>query len=229
MTQLIDQGELPDADIRNNYVTFLASIFRSVRFGGASAHGRANLMQLNFLSEKGAFDFDAETGTYSVNLETMKDAVNELAGRILTFQGDGDYEGLGRFNETYGSQDDRLGASLERVRAAGIPVDRRYLFGFSNGGYFVSYLTLEGWLAIDGAAMVASGRLFVDESLLSPIKPPLYLAVGSLDSQQVQNSAQNLAWVLWLNDWEHCYKVHPGRGHGVAADDFANAWQLWTN
>ena len=54
------------------------------------------------------------------------------------------------------------------------------------------------------------------------------MAVGALDSQQVQNSAQNLAWVLWLNEWPYCYKVHPGRGHTVASDDFQNAWQVWT-
>lgn len=122
ITRLIERGDL-DSKIEDHYVTFLASIFRSVRFGGASAHGRANLMQLNFLNESKAFMFHAEDQSYSVDIEVMKDAVDELAGRILTFQGDGDYDGLGTFMERYGERGPGLSATLERVSELGIPVD----------------------------------------------------------------------------------------------------------
>ena len=123
ITELANKGELDDDRLDDNYVTFLASIFRSVRFGAASAHGRANLMQLNFLEEKGAFSYDADSRTYEVDLETMGDAVNELAGVILKFQGDGDYEGLGEFMETYQVVGDTLQQNLDRLRDEGIPVD----------------------------------------------------------------------------------------------------------
>ncbi len=123
ITELANKGELDDDNLDDNYVTFLASIFRSVRFGAASAHGRANLMQLNFLEEKGAFSYDADSGTYEVDLETMGDAVNELAGVILKFQGDGDYEGLGEFMETYQVVGDALQQNLDRLGDEGIPVD----------------------------------------------------------------------------------------------------------
>ena len=123
ITELANKGELDDDNLDDNYVTFLASIFRSVRFGAASAHGRANLMQLNFLEEKGAFSYDADSGTYEVDLETMGDAVNELAGVILKFQGDGDYEGLGEFMETYQVVGDTLQQNLDRLGDEGIPVD----------------------------------------------------------------------------------------------------------
>ena len=123
VTELAKRGELDDTELGDNYVTFLASIFRSVRFGGADAHGRANLMQLAFLEEKGAFLYDGETKTYRVELEKMEPAVRELASVILTFQGDGDYEGLKRFHEKYQVVSPTLEESLERVSAKGIPVD----------------------------------------------------------------------------------------------------------
>jgi hypothetical protein len=121
--ELAKRGELDDAELRDNYITFLASIFRSVRFGGADAHGRANLIQLSFLEEKGAFLYDPETKTYRVELEKMEPAVRELASILLKFQGDGDYEGLGRFQEKYQVVSSRLQESLDRVAAKGIPVD----------------------------------------------------------------------------------------------------------
>ncbi len=121
--ELATRGELDDTDLRDNYVTFLASIFRSVRFGSADAHGRANLMQLAFLEEKGAFVYDPETKTYRVDGEKTETAVRELASVILKFQGDGDYEGLLRFQEKYQVVSPRLQESMDRVAAKGIPVD----------------------------------------------------------------------------------------------------------
>jgi len=123
ITELGRRGELDDDSLDDNYVTFLASIFRSVRFGAASAHGRANLMQLNFLEEAGAFSYDPESGTYRVDLETMEVAVNDLAGVILKFQGDGDYEGLSEFMGKYQVVDERLAAQIEALAEEGIPVD----------------------------------------------------------------------------------------------------------
>ncbi|GMR23089.1 MAG: hypothetical protein BMS9Abin37_1489 [Acidobacteriota bacterium] len=123
IAELAKQGELDDDDLDDNYVTFLASIFRSVRFGAANAHGRANLMQLSFLEEKGAFSYDADSRTYEVDVGTMGAAVNELAGVILKFQGDGDYEGLGEFMEKYQVVGDTLQQNLDRLGDEGIPVD----------------------------------------------------------------------------------------------------------
>ena len=118
------QGELDDStNLDDNYVTFLASIFRSVRFGTTDAHGRANLMQLNFLEEKGAFSYDAESETYKVDSERMKSAIRDLAGVILKFHGDGDYDGLGEFNAKYQVVTSVLEANLERLAREGIPVD----------------------------------------------------------------------------------------------------------
>jgi hypothetical protein len=123
VTELAGLGELPEAELRDNYVTFLASIFRSVRFGASSAHGRANIARFNFFKEMGAFTRDPADGTYRVDFARMEEAVDALSGRILRFQGEGDYEGVGRFMDGYGVIDAELQGDLDRLSTAGIPVD----------------------------------------------------------------------------------------------------------
>jgi hypothetical protein len=131
VTALEAMGELPDADLRTNMVTFVASIFRSVRFGASSAHGRANVVRFNFFQEMGAFARDEGTGQYRVDFERMREAMEALSAKILTLQGDGDYEGVLELMEQYGSISPRLQADLDRVNAAGIPVDIVFEQGLS--------------------------------------------------------------------------------------------------
>jgi hypothetical protein len=131
VTRLHEQGELGDAPLEDYYVTFIASIFRSVRFGAASAHGRANMARFNFFAERGAFARDAETGTYRVDMARMREAMDALGERILTFQGDGDYDGVVAFMEQYGVIGPELQRDLARVNEAGIPVDVVFEQGLS--------------------------------------------------------------------------------------------------
>ena len=81
ITRLQQQGELPDANLDDNYVTFLASIFRSIRFGAASAHGRANAAELSFLQDHGAFTRDSASGRYRVDFPKMRAAIDSMAAR----------------------------------------------------------------------------------------------------------------------------------------------------
>jgi hypothetical protein len=120
---LDSMGELPDARLTDNYVTFLASIFRSVRFGGSDAHGRANIARFNFFKELGAFSRDSATGTYRANPDRMRVATDSLSATILRLQGNGDYDGVKAFMQKYGSIDAQLRADLDRLSSAGIPVD----------------------------------------------------------------------------------------------------------
>jgi hypothetical protein len=122
ITQLGRMGELDAAKLRDNYVTFLAGIFRSVRFGASSAHGQANMVAFNFLAERGAFTRDAD-GRYAVDFEKMGAAVDALSATILTLQGDGDYDGAKALNAAKGSIGPDLAADLARAEARGIPVD----------------------------------------------------------------------------------------------------------
>ena len=121
--RLNKDGQLPGEDVRGNYVSFLASLFRSVRFGGADAHGRANIAAFNFLQHQGAFARDATSGRYKVDFAKMEAGTNALAAKILTIQGDGDYAGLGAFQQQYGSISAELQRDLGRLKTKGIPVD----------------------------------------------------------------------------------------------------------
>jgi len=120
--QLHEQGEL-DGRLEEYYTTFMASIFRSVRFGASSAHGKANMIRFNYFEEAGAFTRDPETGTYRVDFEKLEQAMTELSRQILTLQGDGDYKGVAKLVSEKGLIGDRLQADLDRLADARIPVD----------------------------------------------------------------------------------------------------------
>jgi len=123
ITRLHQRGELKDQDLDDNYVTFLAGIFRSIRFGASSAHGRANAAQFSFFQDQGAFTRDSASGRYRVDFPKMRTAVDALAGQILRFQGDGDYEGVTRFMTERGKLSPVLQHDLARLGSKNIPVD----------------------------------------------------------------------------------------------------------
>ncbi len=129
--QLYEMGELGDVDLMDYYVTFFTSIFRSSRFGVASAHGKANMMRFYYLKEKGAFTRDPETGTYKVHFEKMRKAMKSLAEKILKIQGDGDFEKAKAWVEEDGKIKENLQKDLDRVNEAGIPRDIRFKQGKS--------------------------------------------------------------------------------------------------
>jgi hypothetical protein len=123
ITKLHQRGELKGQSLDDNYVTFLASIFRSVRFGASSAHGRANAAQFSFFQDQGAFVRDSASGRYRVDFPKMRSAVEALAGQILRFQGDGNYAGVTRFMADRGKLSPTLQQDLDRLGSKGIPVD----------------------------------------------------------------------------------------------------------
>jgi hypothetical protein len=124
MVQVLNaRGDLPGEDIRGNYVSFLASLFRSARFGGADAHGRANIAAFNFLQQLGAFTRDSASGKYRVDFPKFQAGMDSLSNRILTIQGNGDYDALGQFQDQYGKISPELQRDLDRLKAKKIPVD----------------------------------------------------------------------------------------------------------
>ncbi|HEU4564185.1 MAG TPA: hypothetical protein VFS05_06045 [Gemmatimonadaceae bacterium] len=122
VTQLNRQGELGREELLDNYVTFLAGLFRSVRFGASDAHGIANMATFNFLAGMGAFSRDAN-GTYRVHLDKMEAATNALAAKILELQGTGDYAGVTTFMTEQGRILPELQGDLGRLASKRIPVD----------------------------------------------------------------------------------------------------------
>ncbi len=129
ITKLFEKGEIAEGELMDNYVTFLASIFRSIRFGAASAHGQANMVRFNFFQTAGAFERDANSGLYQVNFDRMQTAMNDLSRLILTIQGDGDYTKARQLLDREGVIDTGLKADLARLSAAGIPVDVTFVQG----------------------------------------------------------------------------------------------------
>lgn len=121
--QLNEMGEMGEKDMMDNFVTFMAGIFRSVRFGAASAHGKANMMRFYYFQETGAFTRNEATGTYSVNFEKMKAAMINLSADILKIQGDGDYATAKKIIEEKGFIREALQKDLDRISKAGIPRD----------------------------------------------------------------------------------------------------------
>lgn len=121
--KLGEMGELDSAKLKDNYVTFLAGIFRSVRFGASSAHGQANMVAFNYLQREGAFARDQVSGHYRVDFDKMALAVNGLSAKILTLQGDGDYAGAKALQDELGQVGPALQADLDRLQQQNIPVD----------------------------------------------------------------------------------------------------------
>ena len=119
--QLHKKGEI-DGDMKDYMTTFMAGIFRSVRFGASSAHGKANMIRFNFFKEKGAFTKN-ENGTYKVNYDKMEDAMKDLSSLILTLQGNGDYNGVAKLVEEKGVISAELQSDLDKLMEANIPVD----------------------------------------------------------------------------------------------------------
>ena len=122
VTKLLEKGDISEGTLEDFYITFMAGIFRSVRFGASSAHGKANMIRFNFFEDLGAFTRE-ESGRYRVNMDKMKIAVEALSREILTLQGNGDYEAAKKFAEDKGFVGEVLKADLGRVNQRGIPTD----------------------------------------------------------------------------------------------------------
>ena len=123
VTKLAEKGELDKARLMDNYVTFLAGILRSVRFGASDAHAKANMVRFNFFKQQGAFSRDATTGRYRVDFDKMTAAMNALSAKLLTIQGDGDYDTAKKLTDSMGSIDAELAGDLKKLEQAKIPVD----------------------------------------------------------------------------------------------------------
>lgn len=128
--QLYKKGEMSGTSVENNYITFFAGIFRSVRFGAASAHGKANMLCFNWMKDNGAFS-RSEEGVYTVDLEKMKAATVSMMAQILKFQAEGDYEGVKKWIEEKSVISPELQQDLDRIAAADIAKDIYFVQGKS--------------------------------------------------------------------------------------------------
>jgi hypothetical protein len=125
---LVDRGDLPKEKLNGYYASEVAGIFRTVRFGVAEAHGRAEIMEFNFFSERGAISRDAASGRYAIDFNRMPDAVAALAKELLDEEATGDRVRAEAWFTKYGAVPPDLAKSLEA--ASDVPVDVDPIFPF---------------------------------------------------------------------------------------------------
>jgi hypothetical protein len=118
---LIDKGSVDRAMERDLYTTYLASSFRSVRFGINEAHGKGQAIQFNYLLDEGAIKVDEAAGTYSIDTSKIKNAVRKLTGEILTIEAEGSYEKAKALLDNYGLIRPAMQKALDKL--SGVPVD----------------------------------------------------------------------------------------------------------
>jgi len=117
---LVDRGNLPKDKLRGYYASEVAGIFRTVRFGVAEAHGRAEIMEFNFYLERGVIARDA-AGRYAIDFDRMPEAVAALAKELLEQEATGDRARVEAWFAKYGSMPPELTKALEA--ASDVPVD----------------------------------------------------------------------------------------------------------
>src|SRR5687768_79406 len=123
---LVDKGQLDRSLEKTMYTTFLASSFRSLRFGINEAHGRGQAIQLNYLLDKGGFTVNGD-GTFSVDTGKIKDAVIALAREIMTLQAEGSYAKAKQMIDTLGVLRPPTKAVLDRLTAVPVDIEPRFV------------------------------------------------------------------------------------------------------
>jgi len=123
LTKLYEMGELKNVELMDNYVTHMADVFRSIRFGITNAQGVANMVRFNYFQDQKAFEYNYKTNTYKVNFEKMKKAIKNLSIKTLEIQASGNYEKANKLILEKGFIRNYLLQDLYRIQKKGIPKD----------------------------------------------------------------------------------------------------------
>lgn len=129
---LMDKGVVDKRMERAIYTTFLASAFRSVRFGITEAHGRGIALQFNYLTDEGAIKFDERTATFSIVPTRIKEAVRKLTQDILTLQAEGSYEKARALLDKYGIVRPQMQQALDNLKDVPVDVEPSFPLAVSN-------------------------------------------------------------------------------------------------
>ena len=131
VTKLYEMGEMSEGDLMDNYVTYMADVFRSVRFGISNDQGVANMIRFYYFEEMGAFTRD-KSGKYKIDFDKMKEAMLMLSEEILVIQGDGNYEAAKKLVDDKGFIRDELLQDLYNIQKARIPKDVVFIQGLEE-------------------------------------------------------------------------------------------------
>ena len=123
---LINKGVVPKTMQRTLYTTYLASMFRSVRFGINEAHGRGVAMQFNYFTDEGGIKYDERTGKFSVDESKIQDAVRKLTSELLTIEAEGSYEKAAAILDKYAVIRPPMKSAFDKLKS--VPVDIEPVF-----------------------------------------------------------------------------------------------------
>ena len=123
---LVDKGQLDKSFEKTMYTTFLASAFRSLRFGVTEAHGRGQAIQLNYLLDQGAFKVNGD-GTFSVDASKIRDGVAGLTREIMTLQAEGSYAKAKQMIDTLGTIRPQAKAVLDKLTSVPVDIEPRFV------------------------------------------------------------------------------------------------------
>jgi hypothetical protein len=118
---LVDRGAIPKDKLNEIYASFLGESFRTIRFGIAEAHGSGSMMEISYLTERGAVRRDPATGLYSADFAKMPDAIASLAKELLEQENTGDRVRTAAWFKKYAVMPAELSAAL--AKGADVPVD----------------------------------------------------------------------------------------------------------
>ncbi|HLW51353.1 MAG TPA: Zn-dependent hydrolase [Candidatus Angelobacter sp.] len=129
LTWLMDKGVFPKSGAAEVYASHVAGIFRTVRFGVAEAHGRAEMMEFNYLSEQGAITRDKASGKYAIDYAKMHDALATLGSELLEIEATGDRNRAEQWFSKYGSMPAELKSALSGIKDVPVDIDPVSAFG----------------------------------------------------------------------------------------------------
>ncbi|MGD8779491.1 MAG: peptidase [Ignavibacteria bacterium] len=123
---MIEKSEIPAEFEKEMWSTYLAGVFRSVRFGISEAHGAGTAIIYNYMLENGAYEFDPVTQKVKVNYDKAYVVLKGLANKVLMVQANGDYEGAKNLLTTYGIQSKSMKILVDKLKK--LPVDIKPVF-----------------------------------------------------------------------------------------------------
>jgi hypothetical protein len=126
---LVDHGQLPRTKMDEYYASYVAGLFRTVRFGGGEAHSRAELMEFNYLAERGALKRQP-SGQYAVNYNLLPPAIDDLGRELLGMEATGDRYRAEKWFAKYDQMPEELKITLKL--ASDVPVDIDPVFSFKD-------------------------------------------------------------------------------------------------
>jgi hypothetical protein len=126
---LMEKGVVPKEKAQEFYASHVAGIFRTVRFGVAEAHGRAEMMEFNYFAEQGAITYDSKTGKYAIDFTKMQTAIASLAKELLEIEATGDRNRAEQWFKKYDSMPTELKSALASVKDVPVDIDPVSAFG----------------------------------------------------------------------------------------------------